>query len=151
MSSRPHTIIFDRAIYEVWPDCVRTRLPAGLQVVAAPQDTAEYHARALSLGYEDAASLNRWHDFIHLLVAQLLGNGSRFACSPTLEAVALGREHELPAWLSRGEESLALAFARYVNTGEPNEWLAPLVIGGHDLGNLRARALELRALVEQTR
>ncbi len=76
-------------LIEHWPDCTRTVLVNGDEVVAAPQDNDEYRATAVRLGYgADTSRMMRDHEATHTALAVLL----RLPESPTLRRVALGLE-----------------------------------------------------------
>jgi hypothetical protein len=85
-----------------------TVLPEGDPIVAAAQDNDEYHARAESLGYEQATHLmSREHEILHALLAHWTGQWA----SPTLLAVARGEKWE--HW--EAEEAAVLAIQRFLN------------------------------------
>lgn len=88
-----------------------TRYPTLAPVDALAQDTDEYRARALALGYgEDAGLMSREHELGHHLLAGLL----RLPCSPTMRGLALvatGIGPHWPAW--RKEEAAVLALQAY--------------------------------------
>lgn len=95
------------ATVEIWPDCVRTTLPGSGQVMAAPEATEEYRARARALGYgDDIMAMCREHEILHSLLACWLGLPE----SPVLARLAAGnpmdREEMEP------EEAAVLALQR---------------------------------------
>ena len=144
-ASRPlRTIVLAGCRWELWStDPMHTRVvfADGKTVSAVPHTSDEYRARAAALGHPDAASMARAHDLYHAWIAQLLACGSGTPYSPTLRAVAEGRE--APEWLAGGEEAMVLAFDRFVNEGVPSPELAALVMAGHELDALRERAQAL--------
>jgi hypothetical protein len=93
--------------FEVWPDSLRTILPDGSQVTAAPEDTAAYRERARLMGYgDDTFRMSLDHELAHSLVADLLGLDE----SPALLRVAHG---EGPTAETNLEEDAVLALQRF--------------------------------------
>jgi hypothetical protein len=87
---------------------VRTTLPDGTVIHAAPGDTPEDKARARSLGYEgDVWAMTRDHDRFHALLAHAFGLEE----SPALRATARGEQSELAG----AEECAVLAIQRWAN------------------------------------
>lgn len=88
-----------------------TRYPGLPPVDALAQDSDEYRARAVSLGYgDDTACMSREHELGHALLARLLG----LPYSPTLYGLALHADAQGPYWPSwRTEEASVLALQRY--------------------------------------
>lgn len=72
------------------------------------EQIAAYAATARERGYQDAGALNRWHEFLHTVLA--VGRG--LAWSPTLFAVAHGEP--MPAE-TQAEEAALEAFERAMN------------------------------------
>lgn len=65
---------FGANVVEVWGDCVATHLPDGVSVVAAVQDTDQYHETAERLGYgSDTVRMMRDHEISHTALCHLLG------------------------------------------------------------------------------
>jgi hypothetical protein len=96
-------------IIQVWPDCVRTILPDGSEVVAAPQDNDAYRATAERLGYgADVRRMCFEHEILHSWVAAHFGLPE----SPTLGRVARGQGDTSLTGL---EEDAVCALARLAN------------------------------------
>jgi hypothetical protein len=95
-------------------DFCSTRYPGLPPVDAAPHDTDEYRARAVSLGYRaDISAMSREHEAAHHLLARLLG----LPYSPTLYGVALQADCQGPFWPAWGhEEACVLALQRYARS-----------------------------------
>jgi hypothetical protein len=91
-----------------------TRYPGLPPVDACAQDTDEYRARAISLGYRsDTGAMSREHEAAHHLLARLLG----LATSPTMYGLALQAAAEGPYWPAwRVEEAAVLALQRYARS-----------------------------------
>lgn len=91
-----------------------TRYPGLPPVDACAQDSDEYRARAVSLGYgDDTARMSREHELGHALLAHLLG----LASSPTMYGIALHGAAEGPYWPAwRDEEACVLALQRYARS-----------------------------------
>jgi hypothetical protein len=91
-----------------------TRFPGLAPVDALPEDTGEYRARAVSLGYGgDTARMSREHELGHALLAHLLG----LPCSPTMRGIALRETGVGPFWPAwRDEEACVLALQRYARS-----------------------------------
>lgn len=88
-----------------------TRYPGLAPVDAVAQDSDEYRARALALGYgDDTALMSREHEMSHHLLARLLG----LPCSPTMRGIALHATGIGPYWPAWGkEEAAVLALQAY--------------------------------------
>lgn len=100
-------LTFGETLVQVWPDCVRTILPGGAIVMAAPQDNDAYRATAGHLGYgEDTARMCAEHEAAHTAICAWLG----LAESPTLRQVAHGRPD---TFISGVEEDVVLALQRF--------------------------------------
>lgn len=99
-------------VLEVADHAFCTTLYPGLPAIdAAPQDTDEYRARAVSLGYgDDTAAMSKDHEAGHHLLAGLLG----LPCSPTMRGIALHAAGIGPRWPRwREEEAAVLALQAY--------------------------------------
>jgi hypothetical protein len=110
---------------EVWDlaRTVRTTLPDGRQVIASPEPTADYRARALKLGYgwhpDPSWAMCREHDAVHVMLALAMD----LPTSRTLSDVAVGTALEnvgserVPEyqWV---EEGRVLDLQHYLNTGD---------------------------------
>jgi hypothetical protein len=84
----------------------------GTRVPAAPQETDEYRATALALGYGgDVWRMCREHEIAHTTLMQSLG----LMYSPTLWAVAHGNPKAIPGSPGEmsAEENLVLAYQRW--------------------------------------
>lgn len=102
------------SIVQIWPDCVRTILPDGREVVAAPQDNDAYRATAERLGYgADVRRMSVEHEVLHNWACALLGLPE----SPTLGRVARGEGDTVLTGL---EEEMVLAIARFANAAGVN-------------------------------
>lgn len=141
-------------VVEVWESTttVRTRLPCGLTILAAPERTPEYLERALSLGYgwhsDPAWAMCREHDAVHLLLGDAMG----LPTSRTLEDVAHGLSLEAVGasavpehqWL---EEGRVMDLQLYLNTGDASRSYGGGAIyelsSEIDLPSFRRRALTL--------
>ena len=134
-------IVFQDAVLEF---CgrrrVRVRQRDGSTFDAVPNHREEDRARATALGYSTPTAMSRVHDALHLWIGQLLACGNGRPEYGLMRAVARGTVSERSEWLTTGEECLVMALARYLNTGTPDPWLAPLVLAGVDLPALRERA-----------
>jgi hypothetical protein len=64
---------------------VYTFFPSYPPIIASPENSEEYRARAVSLGYTSPEQLNREHDFLHSFLAAEMG----LEYSPTLQNVVL--------------------------------------------------------------
>jgi hypothetical protein len=101
-------------IIQVWPDCVRTILPDGSEVVAAPQDNDAYRATAERLGYgADTLRMSQEHELLHSWLAAHLGLPE----SPTLGRVARG---EGDTALTGLDEDAVMAIQRFANAAGVN-------------------------------
>jgi hypothetical protein len=100
------------------PEGSRTILPDGAELVARPQDDAEYAARAASLGYGEPVEMTREHDFCHALMAECLG----LPHSPALWAAAHPLEERDAAAIG-AEEDEALSFQAWLNGKAEAPWL----------------------------
>jgi hypothetical protein len=82
---RPFALAVPGGVLEMHAhDFCSTRYPGLPPVDAAPHDTDEYRARAVSLGYRaDISAMSREHEAAHHLLAWLLG----LPYSPTLSGV----------------------------------------------------------------
>jgi hypothetical protein len=114
---------------------IYTFFPNSPPIIACPENTEEYRARAFSLGYSSSQQLNREHDFLHSFLAAEMG----LVCSPTLQNVVL--PGTIDADGRAREEGMVLAFQRYLNTGEFDGDLWPLVLPY--LEKLKKKALEM--------
>jgi hypothetical protein len=114
---------------------VYTFFPSYPPIIASPEDTEEYKTCAKYLGYTSTEQLNREHDFLHSFLAAEMG----LACSPTLQNVVL--PGTIDADGRAREEGMVLAFQRYLNTGEFDGALWPLVIPY--LEKLKKKVLEM--------
>jgi hypothetical protein len=85
-----------------------TTLPHGGVVHAVAQDTEEYAAMAIRLGYPDIQSLNRDHDLVHSLLAYWLG----LPCSPALQSAFSGEGIDK---VTGAEEDAVLAIQKFAN------------------------------------
>lgn len=111
MPRRPDAVLtFGRTVVEIWDrDCVRTTLPDGAEVVAAPEPTASYRAQAERLGYgTDSMRMCVDHEVLHSALAAWLGLSE----SPTLGRVARGQGD---SDLTGMEEDAVLALQRFAN------------------------------------
>jgi hypothetical protein len=93
-----------------------TLFPDGTRVPAVPHTTKQYRQTAERLGYgDDVAALSREHEFIHSFLCQRQG----LPYSPTLWAVAHNHGKGcISLAKQRMEESVVLAFQRYLNGDE---------------------------------
>lgn len=114
---------------------VTTRWPefGEFEVTAVAQGTAEYQARARSLGYRDGEEMNREHDACHSILCCWLG----LPFSPTLYGLATGEP--APERFRQWEEELVLAFQAWLNLRRYDPRLA--VLPRLDL--IAAQALDL--------
>lgn len=107
MSNRPAVYVLGGTVFEVWPDSVRTILPDGYTVPAAPEDTPEYRATAERLGYgTDTLAMSRDHEALHNWLCHALG----LQYSPTMARVAHGLGG---SDLTALEEDIVLAIQRF--------------------------------------
>lgn len=108
-------LTFGRTVVEIWDrDCVRTTLPDGAEVVAAPEPTASYRAKAEGLGYgADSMRMCVEHEVTHSALAAWLGLPE----SPTLGRVARGQGDSVLTGL---EEDAVLALQRFANAAGVN-------------------------------
>lgn len=81
----------------------------GVYVEARSQYGDEDKARAASLGYDGVEACTLEHDPLHSWLARVLG----LSCSPTLEALAHGREHSPD--LVQAEEAVILGLQAFLN------------------------------------
>jgi hypothetical protein len=91
----------------------------GTRVPAAPQETDEYRATALALGYgDDVWRMCREHEIAHTTLMQSLG----LMYSPTLWAVAHGAHGTIPNSPGEmgAEEELVLAYQKWRMRREHN-------------------------------
>jgi hypothetical protein len=91
---------------------LETQFPDGTRVPAAPQDTDQYRATAMALGYgENTWRLCREHEIAHTTLMQALG----LMYSPTLWAVAHGAHGQIPGSPGEmaAEEKLVLAYQEW--------------------------------------
>jgi SAM-dependent methyltransferase len=123
------------------PGYTETCYHDGTRVTAIPEDSDQYRANAMELGYGmDTASLSRDHEILHTFLAEALGYGS----SPTLWAVAHNFEGETAQlWEQEEEESWTLAFQSYLRGGPETEGLQRLTDAGLSLETLREDARRL--------
>jgi hypothetical protein len=105
---RPERVaVLGQTVFEVWPYGCRAILPDGAEAQGAPQDTAEYRARAAALGYGgDTLSSCRDHDLLHAALCAWLGLPE----SPVLRHSAEGRG---ASDLTNLEEDAVLAVQRF--------------------------------------
>lgn len=106
---RPDRIIaVGRTVIEVWDgNCVRTTLPDGQQVIAAPEDNDAYRKTARDCGYgADTFRLCVEHETCHALIAEI----TCLAESPTMRGVAAGRS---ATPLTDAEEGAVIAIQKF--------------------------------------
>jgi len=113
----------------------------GTRVTATPEDSDQYRANAVELGYgTDTASLSRDHEILHTFLAEALGYGS----SPTLWAVAHNFEGAVALlWEQEEEETWTLAFQSYLRGGPQTKGLQRLTDAGLSVETLRDEARRL--------
>ncbi len=135
------TLTFQHCWVHVSPGYTETVFGDGSKVTAAPEDCAEYRAKAARFGYAgDLDGLSREHEILHTFLSEAFG----LPCSPTLWAVAHEQQGGVaPAWAQEEEETLVLAFQIYLNSGERTAPLAALEAHGLDAETLRQDALRL--------
>ena len=104
------TLVLGKTVVEVWDgNCVRTTLPDGAVIMAAPQDSDDYRRRAWDHGYQhDTFALCAEHEVGHSLLAYLLGLPE----SPALRAAVTAQE---ATHLTNWDEAATLALAAYCN------------------------------------
>lgn len=100
------------------PEGSTTILPDGAELVARPQDDAEYAARAASLGYSAPVEMTREHDLAHALMAECCG----LPYSPALWAAAHPCEDRDQAEIG-AEEAAVLGFQAWLNGKAEAPWL----------------------------
>lgn len=105
---RPEQIlVLGGTVVEVWGDSLRTILPDGATVPAAPQDNDAYRATAARLGYgDDTLRMCLEHEAAHSAVCAWLG----LTESPTLGRVARGQGSTA---VTDAEEDMVLAIQRF--------------------------------------
>lgn len=100
----------------------------GSRVPACPEDTDEYRATALRLGYgADTWSMCRDHELGHSWLAVSRGVGefaARLDYSPTLWAVAHGGVF----WDAVREEKVVLEWQRQLVKDGPRPWDSPVLV-----------------------
>jgi hypothetical protein len=93
-----------------------THYPDGSKVYAIPKHTEEDTERSKSIGYgNDVGRMSYEHEVLHTIVAKLQG----LDYSPTLYGVAHNKVY--PDFVR--EECIVLAYQRYLNDGEYDNYL----------------------------
>ncbi|GAB4464160.1 MAG: hypothetical protein OHK0029_33810 [Armatimonadaceae bacterium] len=135
------TIHFSCCWINLVPGWTQTGFYDGTEVVAVPENSAEYRALAARLGYgNDLEALSREHEILHSFLTERSTGGA----SPTLWAVAHGQDPEqsAPPWEQEYEEERVLAFQHLLNGGAVD---VPCLCGWADYYQLDLKALEAEA------
>lgn len=118
---------------------IRTELPGGGEVNAAPNFDHESKARAVALGYDgDTRLMSAEHEICHTLLARAIGS----ACSPTLRRVAGGPD--VGQFARVAEESIVLALQAMANGKPPHPWSEVLRLFGVDPKGIVEQLLRIR-------